>query len=128
MYNNINQTLKNIRNSGLFEIEQIRVIEFAIFRPEINVETLKLIINPTIPSEYMSMYVSLMIKGIDVRKYIKRNWELMEIPVSNLEEAIIAENKQLRDIKEATVTISDPRDINCAAVTEEKPKIKRKII
>ena len=129
MYN-INEALDNIRKSGLFEMEQIGVIEFAIYRPEISVEAVKLIINPTIPSKYMSMYVRLMIKGIDVRKYIKRNWELIEIPVPDLEKAIIAENKDKIDIKNASIT-EEVIDIKSAIVTEETPKInikKRNII
>ena len=123
MYN-INEALDNIRKSGLFEMEQIGVIEFAIYRPEISVEEVKLILNPTIPSKYMSMYVRLMIKGINVKKYIERNWELKEIPVYDLEKAIIAENKDKIDINKATVT-EEVIDIKNAIVTEEKPKIKK---
>lgn len=96
MYN-INDRISELRKSGLFTIEQIRVIEYASFIPEIDVD---LIINPTIPSEYMSMYVKLMIKGIGVTKYIKNNWRLIEIPVNDLYSAIIAENKNLINNKQ----------------------------
>ena len=96
MYN-INDRISELRKSGLFTLEQIRVIEYASFIPEIDVD---LIINPTIPSEYMSMYVKLMIKGIDVTKYIKNNWRLIEIPVNDLYSAIVAENKDLINNKQ----------------------------
>ena len=124
MYNRINETLENIKKDGLFKSDQFSVIEFAIYRPEISVEEVKLILNPTIPSKYMSMYVRLMIKGINVKKYIERNWELKEIPVYDLEKAIIAENKDKIDINKATVTV-EVIDIKNAIVTEEKPKIKK---
>lgn len=106
MYNNINKVLENIKKSGLFEIEQLGVIEYAIYRPELSIENIKLIINPNIPSEYMSMYVRLMIHGIDVRKYVKKNWELIEIPVVDLEKTIIAENKSTIENKSV---ISQPK-------------------
>ena len=123
MYN-INETLDRIKKSGLFKMEQLGVIEFAIYRPEISVEEVKLILNPTIPSKYMSMYVRLMIKGINVKRYIERNWELKEIPVPDLEKTIIAENKDKIDINKATVT-EEVIDIKSSIVTEEKPKIKK---
>lgn len=90
----INNKLENIKKSGLFTIDQIGVIEYAIYIPGINID---LILNPTIPSEYMSMYIRLMLKGIDVTKYIKRNWELIEIPVVDLEKTILSENKNVID-------------------------------
>lgn len=126
MYNNINRTLDNIKKSGLFEIEQLGVIEYAIYRPELSIESIKLIINPAIPSQYMSMYVRLMIRGIDVRKYIKKNWELIQIPVIDLENAIIAENREKQDSKTNTptenITIQDIKD---AIVTIEYPSINK---
>lgn len=85
----INWKLDRIKKSGQFSMEQIGVIYYAMGIIGINDD---LIINPTIPSEYMSMYVRLMQLGIDVTKYIKKNWQLTEIPVYDLESAIMAEN------------------------------------
>lgn len=85
----INKKFEKIKRSGQFSIEQIGVIYYAMGIIGINDD---LIIDPNIPSEYMSMYVRLMQLGIDVTKYIKKNWQLMEIPVNDLESAIMAEN------------------------------------
>lgn len=126
MYNNINKTLNNIKKSGLFEIEQLGVIEYAIYRPELSIESIKLIINPAIPSQYMSMYVRLMIKGIDVRKYIKKNWELIQIPVIDLENAIMAENRGKQELNNNTTTENTPiQDIKDAIITIEYPRINK---
>lgn len=92
MINNIDTKLELLKRNGNFSMEQIRVIKYAMGIIGINEN---LIINPEIPSEYMSMYIRLMIQGIDITKYIKNNWKLIEIPVYDLEKAIIAENKDL---------------------------------
>ena len=96
MIYNIQTKLENIKRNGNFTRDQLRVIEFAMGIVGINED---LIINPEIPSEYMSMYIRLMIRGIDVRKYIiQRNWELKEITVFDVEKTIIAENQSKQDI------------------------------
>lgn len=87
--NMLDERLDIIKKSGLFTLEQIRVINYAMGVIGINE---KLIINPLIPSEYMSMYIRLMQIGIDITKYININWQLEEIPVYDLENAILAEH------------------------------------
>lgn len=123
MYN-ISETLDRIKKSGLFKMEQLGVIEFAFYQLEISTDNLKLIINPNIPSDYMEIYIRLMIKGIDVTKYIMNQWQLKDIQPKDLEKTIIAENKDKIDINKATVT-EEVIDIKSAIVTEEKPKIKK---
>lgn len=124
----INKTLENIKKDGLFKSDQLSVIEYAMYRTEITKEAMELIIDPTIPSDYMSMYVHLMIRGIDVKKYIKRNWALMEIPVPDLEKTIIAENSKLINLSKANITESDSLvNIKSAKVTEEKPKTLKRV-
>ena len=84
-----NKKIENLKRSGQFTIEQIGVIKYAMGIIGINEN---IIINPEIPSEYMDMYIRLMQIGIDVTKYIKNNWALIEIPVYDLENAILSEH------------------------------------
>ena len=91
---NINTKLEMIKRDGNFSLEQLRVIKYAMGIIGINEN---LIINPEIPSEYMSMYIRLMQVGIDTTKYIKKNWELQEIPVYDLEGAILSEHGITRE-------------------------------
>lgn len=90
----IDTKLEIIKKSGQFSMEQMRVIKYAMCIIGINED---LIINPDIPSEYMSMYIRLMQVGIDITKYLKKNWELMEIPVYDLEGAILSEHGITRE-------------------------------
>ncbi len=90
----IDTKLEIIKRSGQFSMEQMRVIKYAMCLIGINED---LIINPDIPSEYMSMYIRLMQVGIDITKYIKKNWELQEIPVYDLEGAILSEHGITRE-------------------------------
>lgn len=90
----IDTKLEIIKRSGQFSMEQMRVIKYAMCLIGINED---LIINPDIPSEYMSMYIRLMQVGIDTTKYIKKNWELQEIPVYDLEGAILSEHGITRE-------------------------------
>ena len=75
MYYDINKEIYCLKESGLFTMEQIRVINYAIFIPEIDV---KIIINPFISSEYMTIYVELMKCGINVRPFINEEYHLTE--------------------------------------------------
>lgn len=87
--NSLEKDLNEIKKSGLYSLEQRRIIEYAMGIVGINE---KLIINPLIPSEYMSMYIRLMQIGIDITKYVNINWKLEEIPAYDLEGAILAEH------------------------------------
>ena len=123
MINNIDTKLELLKRNGNFSMEQIRVIKYAMGIIGINEN---LIINPEIPSEYMSMYIRLMIQGIDVTKYIKNNWKLIEIPVYDLEKAIIAENRGKQELNNNTTTENTPiQDIKDAIITIEYPRINK---
>lgn len=95
-YNNIyDKELRNFKN--ICSLEQMSVINYAIYRPEISIEDLKLMISCGVPVDYMRMYINMIIIGIDVTKYVKNNWKLMEILVDDLESAILSEHGITRE-------------------------------
>lgn len=89
-----------IKKDDAFDLEQKRAIKYAMGIIGINED---LIVNPDIPSDYMDMYIRLMIKGIDVTKYIDNQWRLKDINAEDLERAIMAENQGKKGLNDANV-------------------------
>ncbi len=116
----LDKKIEDIKRSEAYTLEQIRTIKYAMGIIGIDED---LIMDPNIPSDYMDMYIRLMKKGIDVRKYIN-NWELNNKTVCDLEKYIIDENKNKEDIKNVTVLESTPvEDIKKAIVTVAIPEM-----
>ena len=106
-----------IKRDDAFDLEQKRSIKYAMWVIGINED---LIVNPNIPSDYMDMYIRLMIKGIDVTKYIVNQWRLKDIKAEDLERAIMAENQGKKDLNDANKTRCTPiQVIESDVVTEE---------
>lgn len=85
----INDALNKLKKSGLYSLEQMSALEYAIFLPNVNFE---LLLNPSISADYMVVYAKLMSNGIDVTKYIENHWRFKDISVQDLEKTILAEN------------------------------------
>lgn len=119
-------------------LEQMRVINYAIYQQKISIEDLEFMVLNNVSGEDMSIYVDLMLLGIDVKQYIKNNWK-EENAINDLKNMVESKkkinkknfnntlNKDKLDINNATITVIEPKiDINHVTVNETEPK-KQKI-
>ena len=119
-------------------LEQMRVINYAIYQQKISIEDLEFMVLNNVSGEDMSIYVDLMLLGIDVKQYIKNNWK-EENAINDLKNMVESKkkinkknfnntlNKDKLDINNATITVIEPKiDINYVTVNETEPK-KQKI-
>lgn len=86
-YLNINNRIEQLKKSGRFNSQQISVLTYASYIIGFDVN---LIINPTIPSEYMTMYIRLANQGVDITKYICKNCHVTDYSANQLYHIILA--------------------------------------
>ena len=89
-YITINNKINELKNSGLFDQKQLDAIKYASYIPNVDE---KILINPNISSEYMTMYTNLAKKGIDIKKYIDNNWHQRGFDSKQLYDIIGADSK-----------------------------------
>lgn len=70
-YTTVSKKMEQLKSTGKYNEKQLEVINYAMFRPDLDTS---LLLDPSIGSEYMSMYISLLTKKIPVEHYIEQNF------------------------------------------------------
>ncbi len=73
----MNEKIQSLINSGLYNEGQIETIKYALHKEGVNEE---LLMDPSIPEDYMFMYIKLMDEGIDVEPFINNKWHTKGYP------------------------------------------------
>lgn len=70
----IQESFNKLEKSGLYSQAQLQFIKYAFYRQDFNEG---LLFDPTIPSEYMEMYIELKtVRKIDIEYYISEKWHM----------------------------------------------------
>lgn len=103
-FQEVQKELDQLEKSRQYLPEQLQIIKYAAYRPDFD-ETL--LFNPTIPSEYMEIYVQLKtMRKIDIKGYILGKWHLLGFNPKQLYLLIVA-HAQNMDISRITSNMSE---------------------
>lgn len=112
----IQESLNKLEKSGLYSQSQLQFIKYAFYRPDFNEA---LLLDPTIPSEYMEMYIELKTLGkIDIAYYISEKWHMRGFSPRQLYLLIMAHSKNI-DITNITPNMSE-EEIKKALIGQQK--------
>ncbi len=91
-YQKIQMEIKALEKSNLYQSEQLETIKYAMYAIK-DRDFLYLLTDPSIPNEFMTMYISLNTRKINVKKYIEEKWHEKGFDSKQLYELILADSK-----------------------------------